>query len=764
MEKNGVHNHAEESSETITEGGPAEYSGSGQAQQPAAAPGIQHSLSGKSKSDWKYLLILCVVGLLINYLLAHLATGLHLPLYLDNIGSALVAALGGYIPGIIVGFFTNILNGIGDYTTAYYGSLTVLIAIASAWFANHGFYSFRKPLRLLAVIATFTLIGGGIGSLLTWVLYGFEFGSGISAPLALRIHAAGVASKFWSQFLADMLIDLADKTITVLVVTTVLQILPASLKERFYFAGWQQAPMSKEKLLSADRKQPRLMSLRSKIVILVTAAMVIIALIVTVISFIHFRTAAVEEQQELAWGVANVASDAIDGDRVDDYIRLGEAADGYARVAKRFNDLASSTESIQYVYAYRILEDGCHVVFDADTPDTPAGKPGEVVEFDADFMDWLPDLLAGKEVPPIIAHGQYGWLLTVYKPVYDSQGACQCYVGVDVSMDHITRNGYEFLARVVSLFFGFFLLLLTAAIWFAEYNIILPINALDLATGSSVYTSDEARAKTVQNIVDLDIRTGDEIENLYHSVTKTTEDMVDTIENMERQQDIITKLQNGLILVLADMVESRDKCTGDHVRKTAAYTDIIMRELKKEGIYTDQLTDDFMDDVVNSAPLHDIGKIQVSDTILNKPGKLTDEEFAIMKTHTTAGAEIIAHAMNTVSGDDTGYLKEASNLAHYHHEKWNGTGYPDGLKGEEIPLSARIMAVADVFDALVSRRSYKEPFPFEKAMAIIQEGAGSHFDPQVAGAFLRAADEVRQVMNTNMGAAAEAVREEAKKP
>ncbi|MBQ2072424.1 MAG: hypothetical protein II460_08755, partial [Oscillospiraceae bacterium] len=243
MEKNGVHNHAEESSETITEGGPAEYSGSGQAQQPAAAPGIQHSLSGKSKSDWKYLLILCVVGLLINYLLAHLATGLHLPLYLDNIGSALVAALGGYIPGIIVGFFTNILNGIGDYTTAYYGSLTVLIAIASAWFAKHGFYSFRKPLRLLAVIATFTLIGGGIGSLLTWVLYGFEFGSGISAPLALRIHAAGVASKFWSQFLADMLIDLADKTITVLVVTTVLQILPASLKERFYFAGWQQAPM-----------------------------------------------------------------------------------------------------------------------------------------------------------------------------------------------------------------------------------------------------------------------------------------------------------------------------------------------------------------------------------------------------------------------------------------------------------------------------------------------------------------------------------------
>jgi response regulator RpfG family c-di-GMP phosphodiesterase len=215
---------------------------------------------------------------------------------------------------------------------------------------------------------------------------------------------------------------------------------------------------------------------------------------------------------------------------------------------------------------------------------------------------------------------------------------------------------------------------------------------------------------------------------------------------MEKQQEVINKLQNGLILVLADMVESRDQCTGDHVRKTAAYTGIIMRELKKEGIYTDQLNDEFINDVVNSAPLHDIGKIQVSDTILNKPGKLTDEEFAKMKTHTTAGAEVIAHAMNTVSGIDSAYLKEAKNLAHYHHEKWDGSGYPSGLKGEEIPLSARIMAVADVFDALVSKRSYKDGFPFEKAMEIIREGSGKHFDPKIVDAFMRASDEVRQVM------------------
>ena len=154
--------------------------------------------------------------------------------------------------------------------------------------------------------------------------------------------------------------------------------------------------------------------------------------------------------------------------------------------------------------------------------------------------------------------------------------------------------------------------------------------------------------------------------------------------------------------------------------------------------------------MVHSAPLHDIGKIQVSDVILNKPGKLSEDEFETMKTHTTAGADKIQHAMDMVSESDSGYLKEAMNLANFHHEKWDGTGYPRGLKGEEIPLSARIMAVADVFDALVSRRSYKEPFSFEKAMQIIREDSGFRFDPAVVDAFCRAGEEVRRIMNSVM--------------
>lgn len=697
-----------------------------------------------------YAVLLCAVGLLINIAGVWIARKTGVPLYIDNIGSALAAALGGTIPGIIVGFLTNLVNAIGDYTTAYYGSLTVLIAICSTWFEKNGYYTFKKPWRLLVVILVFSLIGGGLGSILTWTLYGFSFGEGISAPLAHRIYDAGRLSRFWSQFFADMLIDLMDKSVTVLIVAAVLNLLPPALRRNLYFTGWQQAPLSDEKLAEADKKQFRLVSLRSKITLLVAAAMIVIAAVITAISFSQNRSGLIEKQISQARGVARIAAAVIDPDRVDEYLEKGEDAEGYALIRERFRDLAESSENIEYVYAYQLREDGCHVVFDGELPEEGGWLPGEVVEYDQAFLDRLPSLLAGEEIEPVISNDSYGWLLTVLEPLHDSSGNCQCYIGVDACMSSIASSGYQFLARVISLFLGFFLLILALTLWLARFHIILPINTMALAAGSSSYETEQARKAAVANMRGLDIRTGDEIEHLYQSVTKTTEDMVTVIEHVEHQKQIIRKLQNGLIIVLADMVESRDTCTGQHVRKTAAYTDIIMHELKREGVYVDQLTDEFMSDVVSSAPLHDIGKIKVSDLILNKTGRLTDEEFSVMKSHTTAGSEVIEHAMRMVSEENSPYLREADNLALYHHEKWDGSGYPTGLKGEEIPLSARIMAVADVFDALVSKRSYKDGLSYEDAMAIIQSGAGTHFDPLIVNAFVQAGDEVRKAMEANM--------------
>ena len=690
-------------------------------------------------------LLFCLTGILINIVGAQLALTLKLPLFLDCIGTLFASALGGFVPGIFVGFITNVINGLSDYVTTYYAVVSVLIAICAAAMADRD--GFRRPVRILLTVELLALTGGGLGSILTWFLFGGGIGEGISAPLATRLLNSGFAGEFLSQLTADLVIDLADKAVVVLIVALGLRLIPEEmrLEARHYFRGWRQTPMSEKDYSRAKHGAARGMPLQIKITLVLGVAVLVIAVVVTGISFLQFHEANVEQQSRMGMGVARVAAAELDPNRVDEYIEKGEEAEGYLQIKSELSHLMQSSEDIEFVYIYRILPDGCHVVFDPDTEDVPGEAPGTVIPFDEAFQAYLPKLLAGEPIDPVVSNETYGWLLTVYLPVYDDQGVCQCYAAADISMTELVKKEYIFLTHVVALFLGFFIMILAVVVWLAKYHIILPINSMALTFGRFDYDSEEARADSIRRIRGLGIHTGDEIESLYQATVRTTEDTARYIAENQEKNETINKLQNGLIMVLADLVESRDKCTGDHVRKTAAYTRIILEQMRREGIYKEALTDDFINDVISSAPLHDVGKIKVSDTILNKPGRLTDAEFALMRQHSAAGGDILEHAIDAISAANTGYLKEARNLANYHHEKWDGSGYPNGLKGEEIPLSARIMAVADVFDALVSTRSYKKGFPIEKALDIIREGSGSHFDPNVAKAFLDAEEEVRRV-------------------
>jgi len=695
------------------------------------------STVSKPKERVLPLFLLIAGGILINVIGARLALFFRLPLFLDSIGTVLAAALGGYMPGIAVGFLTNVLNGLSDFTTAYYSSINVLIAICSAYLAGKG--AFRRIPRLLPSALVLALIGGGLGSILTWFLYGGGIGEGISAPIARSFYESGKLSLFLSQLSADLLIDLIDKLFTILIAALVLRLVTRRFSDRFRPAGQGQ-------ISTAGPQKVRRISLRSKTLFMISASVLLIAVTVSLVSLSLFRRAVVEEKGKMALGIAKTAASVFDHERIEEYLSEGEAAPGYAESEARLSAIRESNDDISYVYVYQIREDGCHVVFDPDTGDTDGEEPGSVVAFDEAFLPYREDLLAGRPLSgPVISDETYGWLLTVYLPVYNDAGECQCYVGTDLSMAALTAAGNVFLVKILSLFFGFFVLVLAIGAYAAEHEIIQPVNQIAAVSAAFAAESDETRKDSLDQIHMLDIQTGDEIENLYHSVRKMSEDTVAYIEDAQKKNEQIAKLQNGLILVLADLVESRDKCTGNHVRNTAAYAKLIMEKMRETGKHTDELTDSYLYEVENGAPLHDVGKIQIPDALLNKPGKLTDAEFAEMKCHTLRGTEIIDRAIGMVSDDSTDYLKEARNLTLYHHERWDGKGYPKGLKGEEIPLSARIMAVADVFDALVARRSYKDGFPFDTAVDIIRKESGTHFDPEVVDAFLLCQDEAREI-------------------
>ena len=200
---------------------------------------------------------------------------------------------------------------------------------------------------------------------------------------------------------------------------------------------------------------------------------------------------------------------------------------------------------------------------------------------------------------------------------------------------------------------------------------------------------------------------------------------------------------NEMIMGFATLVENRDGNTGGHIRRSSAYAQLIARNLKKNRKYKKAITRDFMNHLIQSAPMHDLGKIGISDAILQKPGHLTPEEFEIMKRHAADGGRIIRNTFGHLF--DVEYVDMAYQVARFHHEKWNGRGYPDGLRGEEIPLCARIMAVADVFDAVSSRRCYREAMPLEECYDIIRRGRGADLDPDVVDAFLADLNRVEEI-------------------
>ena len=412
----------------------------------------------------------------------------------------------------------------------------------------------------------------------------------------------------------------------------------------------------------------------------------------------------------------------------------------YAVYFDDINDVNSLTYAINTKTAEELSNGGTY---------TYLGTPCEEGSFEDDILLVLQDAVITRKTDVGILQGYsegYGYMFNGYKVIFNSAGNSEGLICAEINVDNIQEKLDNYIRNITIFFFVFTIIMIAVFVGFAEHFFSYPVAKLTNYVGDFIKKigDQDAIEKSVQDLKMVEVRSANEIGKLYSAISKLESDMTDQYREIRRYSENLLKMQDGLIILIADMVENRDSNTGDHIQKTAAYVKIILDGLKRKGYYSEQLTPKYMEYVVKSAPLHDTGKIKIPDSILNKPGRFTPEEFEIMKKHTVYGKEIIEKAISTVEGE--GYLTEASNMAAYHHERWDGKGYPEGLKEEEIPLSARIMAVADVFDALASERVYKPAFTKEKSLELILEGKGTQFDPKCVEVFLEAGPEIDAVL------------------
>ncbi len=549
-----------------------------------------------SRKNILYTIGIIILGVLINRIISDTSILLGLPLYLDSIGTIFIAAIGGVFPGMMVGFITNMIGGITDTSTFYYGTINVLIALIAGMGAEKGcFDKFRK----IFILLPFYLLLSIPCSLLTYILFAFSIGENVASPVVSAIHNKGIPVLL-AQIIGDYTVEIPDKLISIIIAFILVKLTPAKVREALDIISGRniRRHFSKEDM---ERRS----SLRTQISVGFMIAGLAIVLIAFFVSYKTYMEAKVTGFPDGTYDIAHIR-----------------------------------TETLLY---------------------------------------------SGKMLSAVL-------------------GLLMCIVSFTMVL--------------------------------ADSTIVNPLHSMAKEMKRFAYDSNSGRDKSVRKIESLDIKTGNEIEELYKALSKTVKDIDEYIDMTTAQAEQISVMQVNLINTLADIVESRDAVTGYHVKRTSEYCRLLALELRAEGKYTDILTDDYISSLAIAASLHDIGKIKIPDAILNKPGRLTDEEFEIIKTHTVMGKKMLENT--NLSTEDNSYLEMAEDIAYYHHEWWDGSkrGYPERISGESIPLSARIMAVADVFDALMSKRSYKEGYPLEKTIQIMQEEKGTHFDPAILDALM----------------------------
>ncbi|MDD2955974.1 MAG: response regulator [Oscillospiraceae bacterium] len=505
-------------------------------------------------SPW--MLGLCAVGLLLNLALSKLVLWLGWPLYLDNVGSILTAALGGALPGMAVGFLSNVIGSFTEPISMYYGILTIIIAWLASLFSQRGWL--KKWRGALIASGSFVLIGGAAGSLMTWFLYGGGIG-GIAEPYALAIHSCGIP-EFFSQLSADILVDIPDKLLTVGIVCLLLRFLPRWCYQKFPLSDLydreKQEQMDREQ--ESDRQALR-HSVNARMVAVLAIAVSVTSVTAVTVGTVYHHQRLIGCYETLARAYSHQAASVVNGDMVEEILQ-GGAKEQYEDIKMHLTALAGSSDDIAYVYVYSVREDGCHVVIDLDTPDVPGEEPGALVENEQYFFDNEELFLSGAEVPAEYTNGEYGPLITGYTTVKDSGGHTVAYAGVDISIESYIIDMMTSIIQVVSILFAIALLIFAFALWHINRHITMPLRTIvDQSRALDRMTPEKWLDSAAWNNR-VPIRTGDELEELYCTVCKVEENASLNVRRLieTKQQLLQTKELERINRELAVTIKAAD--------------------------------------------------------------------------------------------------------------------------------------------------------------------------------------------------------------
>lgn len=657
-------------------------------------------------------MVLCIA---LNILLFFITDKLETVLFLDTVGTMIVAVLAGLFPGILVAVITNAFCAIFSGITLYFAFVNAMVAVLTTLCAI--IFKKPRPLNVAFFIMCAALISGITGALIQLALLGAPQNPQIAEMTASAAAALDTVEAV--AFLGvNIILNLIDKGISAGIALVLLHFIPEETRIGIWNAGWKQRPLSGEEMLRlrADARDVK-MSLRTRTSLAVLTAPLILVLVMGLVGAGIYIDTEKQYMEENAGSAGLFCAKSMNPAQLGQFMLKGARVEGYDRTEAMVQGICDNMPGVERITIKGVGEFEGMTAF--------AVESEKSTEF---------GLLSD-------------WRATVDTPISGDGDNVVAVVEVEASLAYQTPVLKSFILRTALILLGIFLLIISYALYMTDIFDVLPIRSMSECMdrfGDEILPQN-VMDENVKELRALDIRTGDEIEKLFRATCRMTSNMAEQMRSIRRLSDSTAKMQDGLIIIMANLVEHRDSDTGDHIQKTAEYVRIIAEGLKRRGYYAEKLTPKFMSEIVRSAPLHDVGKINISDKILNKAGKLTEEEYEIMKTHTLAGKSIVEKAIGTVEGES--YLKEARNMAAYHHERWDGKGYPEGLHGEVIPLSARIMAIADVFDALTSVRVYKPAFSFDDAVQEIIDGAGSAFDPKCVEAFTDSLPEIKVVFN-----------------